>query len=331
MTKVKSLALVLLIVLTAFALIGCNNSKEPEMTAPAVTEYPTVNAVYMLSVFKLTADNTMERAGRIDVGTEMIDLDNEVDIEDVAYKEIRTEEFGDVYTYAAYVMPNGVMGVVIKDDAVLYSEPKIDKPTSYIVPRQTILVVSPQADNGFYEVVGWDFTVSGGKRVGPGYLETKNVSTKEADWFTAVLLYKASINENSVTKSALLRSAKDNYPVSVFKDEVLNALKDLEEPVISATDSEVVSDAKGAGEVDMEMVSVSPTPAKVNDSSEKSLNVRSLPSTSGSVVGSLEPGDDITINGQSPGQDTIGGNTDYWYHISAPMEGWVFGSFLVTE
>ncbi|MBD5438175.1 MAG: SH3 domain-containing protein [Treponema sp.] len=63
------------------------------------------------------------------------------------------------------------------------------------------------------------------------------------------------------------------------------------------------------------------------------VNVRDAPKT-GEVVGKLGSGADVSVDMKTEEQDTIDGETSYWYHVNATVDGkeisgWVFGAFLL--
>lgn len=64
------------------------------------------------------------------------------------------------------------------------------------------------------------------------------------------------------------------------------------------------------------------------------LRMRDNPITTNStVVASLNQGTIVEILGQSATEETIGGNTAYWFRIRTPegLDGWVFGAFLEMQ
>lgn len=63
------------------------------------------------------------------------------------------------------------------------------------------------------------------------------------------------------------------------------------------------------------------------------VNVRDAPKT-GEVVGKLGSGADVSVDMKTEELDTIDGETSYWYHVNATVDGkeisgWVFGAFLL--
>jgi len=60
----------------------------------------------------------------------------------------------------------------------------------------------------------------------------------------------------------------------------------------------------------------------------KPVNVRETPSTSAKVVKVIEAGELMEASSRSAETSTIGSDTDYWYFITSPVRGWVFGAFV---
>ena len=65
------------------------------------------------------------------------------------------------------------------------------------------------------------------------------------------------------------------------------------------------------------------------------VNVRDAPKT-GEVVGKLGSGADVSVDMKTEELDTIDGETSYWYHVNATVDGkeisgWVFGGFLLFD
>ena len=57
------------------------------------------------------------------------------------------------------------------------------------------------------------------------------------------------------------------------------------------------------------------------------VRVRNAPSVSGKEVGKLTLGSVVDVSQRSKEKAKVGSNTAYWYQISSPVSGWVFGGF----
>jgi hypothetical protein len=63
--------------------------------------------------------------------------------------------------------------------------------------------------------------------------------------------------------------------------------------------------------------------------SENNVNIRNAPdTTSGKVIGKLNKNDSVIVNKRTMEVFTVAGQTAFWYGITSPVEGWVFGSFF---
>jgi hypothetical protein len=322
--KQKMYPLLLLIAALALIMIGCDAPQEELPEIPEVTEYPSVNPVNNLSMFEQTSEGAMERTGdRLDMGEEIVFLDEVIEVDNIPYAKVRTEDFGEGYVFGYYIFAEGVLGVIIDEGAIEYSEPELDKATSRIVPERLLVAVHPEEDNGFYQIAGYDAV--NGSRHGPTWVKKEFVSLREPDWFTSILLYKALVinADNATVKEELLKTARDEFPSSVFNDVVLEALQEFEPTVSSAADN-----ASQAADVDVATTPIPTSVFLVNPDASQNLNVRSTPSISGDLVGQLAPGEEITIDMRTEALDTIGDIEEYWYRVSSPLEGWVFGAFI---
>lgn len=58
------------------------------------------------------------------------------------------------------------------------------------------------------------------------------------------------------------------------------------------------------------------------------VRVRAAPSATAQEVGKLAFGSTLTLQKRTGEKAQIGVKSAYWYHINAPMNGWVFGSFV---
>jgi hypothetical protein len=58
------------------------------------------------------------------------------------------------------------------------------------------------------------------------------------------------------------------------------------------------------------------------------VNVREKPDVSSPVVAKLYNAVEVYAAEETVNESTIDGQTDRWYYITEPVEGWVFGGWL---
>ncbi len=137
------------------------------------------------------------------------------------HRDAKTEGFALVSQIAA----GGVLAAVIDDKANLYKSPKTVDVTNTIVTRKTIVVYSPENENaGFVEVKGID--CESGNAIPEGrYMRVSTLSRNNSNVQASILLQTAQTLTNAnqtVAREALLRSAIEDYPDSVFYNEIYN-------------------------------------------------------------------------------------------------------------
>jgi hypothetical protein len=107
-----------------------------------------------------------------------------------------------------------------------------------------------------------------------------------------------------------LETAILGYPDSAFSEEIL-ALKNPNTKASIQTQS--------ASNAFMTVIS-------------DNVNVRDLPDpVAGKALSQLSNGTELTVSEETVNASTVEGSTAKWYHITEPLDGWVFGSWLSAD
>jgi hypothetical protein len=223
------------------------------------------------------------------------------------FVKIRRDNGSEGFAFAAQVVVDGQLAVVIDEKANLYKSAKAVDVTGTLIAPKTMVVYFPETENGgFVEIKGYEPSIRQGS-----YIRLSSISSKEADIQSNILLQTAIPLRNTgaekIQKDALLETALLDYPNSAFYTEIL---------ALAHPNTTSVIQTQPASRSSM----------SVNDNN---VNVRNLPDTvAGIITGSLNLGDEVTVSEQTAAPSVIDGQSALWYHITAPVEGWVFGAFL---
>jgi len=135
------------------------------------------------------------------------------------HRDAKTEGFSLVNQIAV----GGVLAVVIDEKANLFKSPKTVDVTNTIVARKTVLVYFYETESGgFVEVKGVDCETNNAIPEGR-YMRLTALSRNDSNIQSSILLQTAQTMTNAnqtVAREALLRSAIEDYPNSVFFDEI---------------------------------------------------------------------------------------------------------------
>jgi len=135
------------------------------------------------------------------------------------------------------------------------------------------------------------------------YIRNNTYSTREADVQSAILWHTAMASNNEERKTALLQSALNDYPNSVFANDIRAELKT--EEVI-----ETVS-------INLEMSVIA-----------SNISVYAKPAEDSVRVGGIRKDEIVTAVEKTKTTLSFDGNSDFWYRIDEPLTGWIFGGFL---
>jgi len=158
--------------------------------------------------------------------------------------EVRRDDKNEGFSIVSQIAVGGVLAVVVDEKANLFKSPKTVDVTNTIVARKTVLVYFPDTEtSGFVEVKGVDCESSNAIPDGR-YMRLNALSRNDSNIQSSILLQTAQTMTNAnqtVAREALLRSALEDYPNSVFYDEInsianpdvetFTTLKQLGDPV----------------------------------------------------------------------------------------------------
>lgn len=225
------------------------------------------------------------------------------------YILVKTPSGKEGWVRTPYVAVNSTLGVVKSESALIFSEPRDLKVTANDMKFLTIVAI---LDNGstreFAKVAAVNPVNEVPYNLTNTFLSYPDLTINENDVAAAVLYYVGKGTKNDAVKANLLNLATRKYASTVFFPQIQAALGVPQAIPLETTPfvgSYVISDDK--------------------------VNVRANPSTDAPVVHQLMKSNEVTVKERTAKQATAGTKTDYWYHITAPVDGWVFGSFLVIN
>jgi len=225
------------------------------------------------------------------------------------FTEVRRDIGGSGFAFASQVSEGGGLAVVTDEKAILFKTANTVDATSTILPRKTVAVCFPETQsNGFIEIKAYDPEAQAYRK---NFIRITSISRKEADIQSSILLQTALTLKNEgadkIRRDVLLESALLDYPDSAFSMDI----QALVNPNTSAA------------------IKTEPSSRSSMSVNDFNVNVRDLPdSVAGRVIGKLDKDDDVTVNEQTSAVYTVGEQSGRWYHITEPVEGWVFGAFL---
>jgi len=135
--------------------------------------------------------------------------------------EVRRDDKSEGYSLINQIAVGGVLAVVTDEKANLFKSPKTVDVTNTIVSRKTVLVYLPET-GGFVEVKGID-SESNNAIPESRYMRLNTLSRNDSNVQSSILLKTAQTLTNAnqtIAREALLRSAIQDYPDSVFFEEI---------------------------------------------------------------------------------------------------------------
>jgi len=142
--------------------------------------------------------------------------------------EVRLEDNSNGYAFPSQIAAGGRLAVVIDEKANLFSKPQTAKVTNTIVARKTVLVYYSESENesgSFVEVRGVD--CESGNLIADRFMRLSSLSRNDYDIQAAILLQTALTmtgDKQTVAREALLTAALQDYPDSVFYNEIRQVL-----------------------------------------------------------------------------------------------------------
>ncbi|MDR1903500.1 MAG: SH3 domain-containing protein [Treponema sp.] len=224
------------------------------------------------------------------------------------------------YVFALQLAIGSSLAVVTNEKANIFRAPNTLDVTSNILAYKTVLGYYPDTEKDkFVEFKAYDPVRRG---YYSNYIQTSSLSTKESDIQASILLQTAQALDakEAIRREFLLNAALSDYPDSFFATEI----RELLYP--GSTTSPAAVTAANVPSPSIQTMTSSEQFLYINDNN---VNVRETPT--GSVLNQLSRGDEVTISEETVTSYTINNQTSKWYHITEPLEGWVFGAFLQKD
>jgi len=225
------------------------------------------------------------------------------------FTEVRRDTGGKGLAFASQVADKGSLAVVTDEKTILFKSAKAVDATSTILSRKTVVVCFPETQSGgFIEIKAYDPEAQAYRQ---NFIRTSSISRKEEDIQSSILLQTALPLKNEgadkIRRETLLESALLDYPNSAFSADI----QALVNPNTSA------------------VIKTEPASRRYMSVNDNNVNVRDLPDpVAGRVTGQLSMDDEVTVKEQTATTYIIGGQNERWYHITDPVDGWVFGGYL---
>ena len=228
------------------------------------------------------------------------------------FTKVSLDQKPDGYVISSNIAVGGTLGVVTDDNARIYKTPKNIDVTNSILSRKTILVVFPETEqNGFMEFKAYDPVLK--TTFSSSYIKSASYSLYGQDIESSILLQTAQSLDparDKVRIDALLESAAMDYPNSVFSEEI-------QELLYPETQAQLRTQAAAES---------------LMYTSSDNVNVRDLPdAVLGNVLGQLAADTAVFCDKETTETFTINDMTAKWYHVTAPIEGWIFGGWLTGK
>jgi hypothetical protein len=173
-----------------------------------------------------------------------------------------------------------------------------------IVPSvKTVLITFPETErDGFVRFQAHDAQYQRYYR--DNFIKVQSLSFNNDDVQSVILLHTAGVlgpNE-TIRREALLEAAYNDYPESVFAAEIRGLLSGKEVQPSSLGSLWVI---------------------------DYDVNVRDNPDEKdGKIIGQLSLDTEVRVSEVTTESYTVDGQTSNWYHITSPVDGWVFGAYL---
>jgi uncharacterized protein YgiM (DUF1202 family) len=223
------------------------------------------------------------------------------------YYHVRRDTGREGYVFANQLTVGSTLAVVIDEKANLYRSPVNIDVSDYILSRKTVFGVLPETEkDGFIRIEAYDPEQRAYRR--NLYIRTSAISYRDEDVKSSILLQSAEAldpEKEANRYEALLNAAVHDYPDSVFADEIR---------ALSATDSTPTVSA-----IDVSL--------RVTDND---VNVREKPNASSRTITQLANNTEVKAVEVTVDTFSINNQTAQWFHITQPVDGWVFGAWLAT-
>lgn len=235
--------------------------------------------------------------------------------------KVKLESGKEGYVIDSLVAREAIMGAVTSDLATLYSQPRDASILSSILPVGNLVALWPvDGKPDFYMVSAFDSAT--GTFYKEKYILAADVTANQADVNVILLLKAAAKMPKKEQKQKILKTIETKYPatafaslVDAFRNEI--AGNDAAAPAAPTTAPQAAATA-----------AVATVGTFGTYSATKPLNVRAKPSVDGAVVLVMKEGDKCVVSERTVEKYAVNDQSDYWYKISSPVEGWVFGAFI---
>jgi hypothetical protein len=225
------------------------------------------------------------------------------------FYEVKRENGKEGFAWVEHIASGGRLAVVVDEKANLFRTPKTLDVTANTLPRKTVVALFPETErDGYVEIKAYDSVARTDRQ---NYVRISTLSQRDADIQSSILLQTAETYKNEgnekIRRDVLLDSALTDYPNSVFVPDII---------ALVAPDT-------------VASIQTEPVNAALMFVNDDNVNVRDIPDpVANRVTGQLNTGDMVTVDLQTVNSTTIDGYSAQWYHITQPIQGWVFGQFL---
>jgi hypothetical protein len=300
---------------------------EPEIPAAAPSAYPLRTGMWLYTI-----DDDTGAAADLTRAVEALPLGEELQLVTAEkrratnpydktiydYFQVRRDTGREGLVFANQLTVDSVPAVVSDEKANLYRSPKNVDATDYILSRRTVLGAFPGTErDGFIRIDAYDPADQAYRK--DLFIKTSALSYREEDVQSSILLQTAEAldpEKERNRRSALLDSALYDYPQSIFAADI-RALAGIESPV----------PVQEAGEADGGFLAAAQFLRVTGDR----VTVHEGPSVSAWIIAQLPESTRIFAVERTAEPATVEDRTAPWYHITEPVEGWVFGWEIERE
>jgi hypothetical protein len=224
----------------------------------------------------------------------------------------------DLWIQTALFAPNTKPVVIISNDAVMYKDADISGVLGTTYP-QYLVAAAGESKNDFvrmYAYIEGVISANSSDR----YVKEECISYNTDDVKAMQLLTAARTTKNDTAKKELLKNAIELN--SSFNDMIK---AEYETAFPDKTNEKDMTSESESGQAGEESVNSN---AAITSDDGSLVNVRETPDVNAAIVKQLATGTAVYYEKISDSTDEINGVSDYWYQISYPVKGWVFGEFV---
>ncbi len=233
------------------------------------------------------------------------------DGKDREFTPVTAPDGKDYWVRTPYIAEAPYLAVVNDPKCVLYREPKVINATKTVVPRLTMVAVVEEdsAGTGFVKI---SYAAADSTMVAERWIKADTLVRRPEDVDVAIALAVVGKlgDKDKDLKINILEGAVAGYSASVLKGDLEAALLALKGNPMPELVQEYGTFTVGFDNV----------------------NVRSAPDAgSDNVIAMLNTYDTVEVMERSIQEYSVDGLSGYWYHISSPYDGWVFGASLTAN